>query len=161
MADAVNAKGFEEGHKVQIRAGARIKLGHVVAVSEGGVTVALDSGGLRTFTNSSVEFDPSIYEAKRGRCPDNGACYHGCRVLGPCYRVLACGPLSNVFVGDTWPANVYGESGVKYALFGWSGERDADPDLVAAYRERYQEKREEQEASMRAALESQRPAGAA
>lgn len=40
------------------------------------------------------------------RCPDGGKCNHGCKGSGPCWRVGACGPLSGVFEGDRWPAEV-------------------------------------------------------
>jgi hypothetical protein len=46
----------------------------------------------------------------RGGCPDTGACHHSCLRSGPCFRVLACSPLSAW--GDRWP-----------------------PDLVARHRE--------------------------
>jgi hypothetical protein len=37
-------------------------------------------------------------------CPDGGTCHHGCTV--GCFRVQTCGPLSGVFPGDRWPADV-------------------------------------------------------
>lgn len=38
------------------------------------------------------------------RCPDGGYCHHEC--TSNCFRVLACGPLSDVFPGDDWPEEV-------------------------------------------------------
>ncbi len=35
------------------------------------------------------------------RCPDDGACHHGC--VWRCWRVDYCGPLSGVYPGDVWP----------------------------------------------------------
>jgi hypothetical protein len=40
----------------------------------------------------------------RRRCPDDGACHHACEET--CWRVSACGPLSGVYPGDDWPAEV-------------------------------------------------------
>ena len=39
------------------------------------------------------------------RCPDDGWCHHEC---GPedCFRVWCCEPLSDVYPGDVWPADV-------------------------------------------------------
>ena len=39
------------------------------------------------------------------RCPDGGACHHGCGATG-CRRVRTCGPLSGVYDGDDWPDEV-------------------------------------------------------
>lgn len=53
-----------------------------------------DPGGLVGFGVAAVE---------RGRlCPDGGSCHHGCGAR-ECYRVQACGPLSDVYPGDDWP----------------------------------------------------------
>ncbi|MFC9432755.1 hypothetical protein [Nocardia sp. NPDC057030] len=38
-------------------------------------------------------------------CPDGGTCHHVC-APADCFRVRCCGPLSGVFPGDTWPADV-------------------------------------------------------
>jgi hypothetical protein len=38
-------------------------------------------------------------------CPDGGWCHHEC-ALGACFRVHYCGPLSGVYPGDEWPAEV-------------------------------------------------------
>lgn len=38
-------------------------------------------------------------------CPDQGRCHHECGA-GPCWRVQSCGPLSGVYPGNTWPADV-------------------------------------------------------
>lgn len=37
-------------------------------------------------------------------CPDGGKCHHGCST--GCWRVTTCGPLSGVFPGNRWPAEV-------------------------------------------------------
>ena len=37
-------------------------------------------------------------------CPDGGACHHGCDA--ECFRVLYCGPLSDVFPSDEWPSAI-------------------------------------------------------
>jgi hypothetical protein len=37
-------------------------------------------------------------------CPDGGTCHHECERA--CFRVLCCGPLSNVFGSDSWPEDV-------------------------------------------------------
>lgn len=44
------------------------------------------------------------YRAIR-RCPDGGRCHHECGP-GECFRVECCGPLSGVYEGDDWPAEV-------------------------------------------------------
>jgi len=45
-------------------------------------------------------------EEKRA-CPDGGVCHHECEQRGDgCFRVAFCGPLSNVYPGDTWPDTV-------------------------------------------------------
>jgi hypothetical protein len=44
-------------------------------------------------------------------CPDGGTCHHQCKVAGPCFRVLCCGPLSGVYPGDAWPQGVRAEAG--------------------------------------------------
>lgn len=41
-----------------------------------------------------------------GRCPDGGSCHHLCPSVGECFRVDCCGPLSGVYPGDRWPADV-------------------------------------------------------
>jgi hypothetical protein len=38
------------------------------------------------------------------RCPDDGYCHHEC--ARGCFRVLFCEPLSNIFDGDRWPAEI-------------------------------------------------------
>lgn len=42
------------------------------------------------------------------RCPDEGTCHHECDDSPDpiCVRVLTCGPLSGVYPGDQWPADV-------------------------------------------------------
>lgn len=40
-----------------------------------------------------------------GRCPDDGTCHHDC-VVGVCFRVHCCGPLSGVFPDDEWPVEI-------------------------------------------------------
>lgn len=40
----------------------------------------------------------------RGACPDDGTCHHGCPA--GCFRVTFAGPLSGVYPGDRWPADV-------------------------------------------------------
>jgi hypothetical protein len=37
-------------------------------------------------------------------CPDGGTCHHGCTT--GCFRVSWAGPLSGVYPGDEWPADV-------------------------------------------------------
>jgi hypothetical protein len=50
------------------------------------------------------------YDSKRRHwksaldCPDGGTCHHECNLS--CWRVATCGPLSNVYPGDKWPAEV-------------------------------------------------------
>ena len=39
-------------------------------------------------------------------CPDDGTCHHSC--IGSCFRVITCGPLSDVFPDDYWPDDVHG-----------------------------------------------------
>jgi hypothetical protein len=41
-------------------------------------------------------------------CPDKGTCHHECGA-GPCFRVSWAGPLSGVYPGDAWPAEVIAE----------------------------------------------------
>lgn len=60
---------------------------------------------------TTVRFVPYAYrknhrlvERPEGRCPDDGTCHHLCE--SSCYRVFCCGPLSGVFPGDEWPADV-------------------------------------------------------
>lgn len=49
--------------------------------------------------------EPLALPAARTRCPDGGWCHHRC--LGaPCFRTEWCGPLSGVYPGDRWPADV-------------------------------------------------------
>lgn len=38
-------------------------------------------------------------------CPDGGTCHHECGT-GGCFRVGSCGPLSGIYLGDTWPESV-------------------------------------------------------
>jgi hypothetical protein len=45
-------------------------------------------------------------------CPDKGACHHSCPLAGPCFRVLYAGPLSGVFPGNEWPAEVRAAAGL-------------------------------------------------
>ena len=48
-------------------------------------------------------------QSVHGACPDGGTCHHGCnlsRPKSPCWRVRYCGPLSGVFPGDEWPADL-------------------------------------------------------
>lgn len=42
---------------------------------------------------------------ERRLCPDRGTCHHRC---GPttCFRVVNCGPFSDAFDSDDWPADV-------------------------------------------------------
>jgi hypothetical protein len=48
-----------------------------------------------------------VLEAVRdGRCPDGGTCHHQCASPRVCFRVTECGPLSGVYPGDRWPADV-------------------------------------------------------
>lgn len=48
-----------------------------------------------------------VLEAVReGRCPDGGTCHHQCAARALCFRVTECGPLSGVYPGDRWPADV-------------------------------------------------------
>jgi hypothetical protein len=44
-------------------------------------------------------------------CPDGGACHHDC--TRGCFRVAWAGPLSGVFPGDTWPAEIVAGSGTQ------------------------------------------------
>lgn len=44
-----------------------------------------------------------------GRCPDGGTCHHLCATAAACFRVDCCGPLSGVYPGDRWPAEVLAE----------------------------------------------------
>lgn len=37
-------------------------------------------------------------------CPDGGTCHHDC--TRGCFRVEACGPLSDVYYNDAWPVEV-------------------------------------------------------
>jgi len=39
-------------------------------------------------------------------------CHHEC-TTGPCFRVQCCGPLSGVFPGNRWPANVLTEASMR------------------------------------------------
>jgi hypothetical protein len=39
------------------------------------------------------------------KCPDSGCCHNNC-ADGNCMRVHYCGPLSNVFRHDVWPAHL-------------------------------------------------------
>lgn len=50
-------------------------------------------------------------QALRRACPDDGVCHHAC-AAAECFRVRACGPLSNVFPGDRWPDHVLAAHGV-------------------------------------------------
>lgn len=43
-------------------------------------------------------------EAAMWGCPDGGYCHHDCERA--CFRVLHCGPLSDVFRDDEWPARL-------------------------------------------------------
>jgi hypothetical protein len=43
------------------------------------------------------------------RCPDGGACHHGCATA--CFRVRWMGPLSGVYPGDQWPDDVRAAAG--------------------------------------------------
>lgn len=54
---------------------------------------------------------------EKSRCPDGGACHHGCAAT-ECFRVIGAGPLSGVFPGDRWPAAIkaaYGADNVSHA----------------------------------------------
>ena len=44
-------------------------------------------------------------KVEKRSCPDEGACHHFCEA-GPCFRVLACGPLSGVFPDNRWPQEI-------------------------------------------------------
>lgn len=52
------------------------------------------------------KFDPTFGTAGivGEKCPDDGACHHECK--HSCFRVLTCGPLSDVYPNDEWPRNV-------------------------------------------------------
>jgi hypothetical protein len=39
-------------------------------------------------------------------CPDGGTCHHDCTASTSCFRVEWAGPLSGVYPGDHWPADV-------------------------------------------------------
>lgn len=49
-------------------------------------------------------------------CPDGGTCHHSCGLAEACFRVKACGPLSNVFPNDTWPAAIIEEENKREVL---------------------------------------------
>lgn len=56
-------------------------------------------------------------------CPDGGACHHGCWAADSgCWRVHMAGPLTGVYPGDVWPADVQEQH------LAYNGLRDAAPD---------------------------------
>lgn len=81
-------------------------------------------------------------------CPDGGACHHGCGTV--CWRVQACGPLSGVFPGDRWPAEIAAANtdprpGGQVFLLGLAGAYgDSDGDGWDRVPDQDQEKRHEQ-----------------
>jgi hypothetical protein len=53
------------------------------------------------YQTPSCAGDQDAEGALRGTCPDDGTCHHSCLGAGPCFRVLACSPLTAW--GDQWP----------------------------------------------------------
>lgn len=56
-----------------------------------------------------IEQEQRGVQSVAGACPDGGTCHHGCNLSRPkpaCWRVRYAGPLSGVFPGDRWPADV-------------------------------------------------------
>lgn len=52
--------------------------------------------------------EPHLPAPQEG-CPDGGTCHHDCGVLGYCWRVLNCAPLSGVYDDDKWPKALVNE----------------------------------------------------
>lgn len=71
-----------------------------VIVNAGGPFVAVLYRG-QVASNATRPEDLTLLT---GRCPDRGTCHHGCGAK--CFRVQWAGPLSGVFPGDRWPAEV-------------------------------------------------------
>lgn len=46
------------------------------------------------------------YGLATGTCPDAGTCHHACAPGTRCWRVDHAGPLSGVYPGDDWPADM-------------------------------------------------------
>src|SRR5581483_8743267 len=67
-----------------------------------------DAPGL-TFMDRVHECYGKPHDA-RLRCPDRGRCHHSCASVAECFRVQCCGPLSGVYPGDVWPADVRASS---------------------------------------------------
>jgi len=86
------------------------------ATFEGGYSYRMLTGG-GTFTVLGGRYGESVRlkatdeddedeVVLRAKCPDDGTCHHDCDAEGPCWRVLACGPLSGVYPGDEWPIEI-------------------------------------------------------
>lgn len=81
--------------------------GDPVARAEGGHWVHTRSRGsvlIRCQHTVPYGYDAEPGDPLPGRCPDGGKCHHGCTT--GCWRVSYCGPLSGVYPGDRWPADV-------------------------------------------------------